>query len=97
VEILGEEIAADIARDEAAEAFYVLIRAVEREGHDVASVLARVLNIRELDTAESIAQVMHWRVARQSAMRTNAPTKQAATLTRCPKATRQSSVRPSCC
>jgi hypothetical protein len=66
VEIIGEEIAADIARDEAAEAFYVLIRAVERERHDVASVLARALNIRELDTAESIAQVMQWRVARQS-------------------------------
>ena len=65
VAALGEERAAQVAKDQASSALYRLLRTAELGGHDVAPLVADVVSRRELDTADSIAQVLHHRVERR--------------------------------
>ena len=67
VSALGEERAAQVAKDQASSALYRLLRTAELADHDVAPLVADVVSRRELDTADSIAEVLHYRVERRLA------------------------------
>jgi DNA primase catalytic core len=56
------EWAASILADEAWPALHALLRDVAESGSDPAELLAACAGERELDTAESVAQVLHYRV-----------------------------------
>ena len=64
VTTLGEERAAGVAEDEASGPLYRLLRSAELDGHDVARLVAHAVSQRELDSADSVAQVLHHRVER---------------------------------
>lgn len=57
------EWAASILAEEAWPALHALLRDVAESGHDPAELLAACAGERELDTAESVAQVLHYRVS----------------------------------
>jgi hypothetical protein len=62
VEILGPEIAQLVDGDEAAPAFWGAVADARRRGYDVEKVLPTVIGQRELQTAESVAKVLQWRI-----------------------------------
>jgi conjugative relaxase-like TrwC/TraI family protein len=64
---LGNERGARTAADPASGALYRLLRTAELDGHDVPALLAEVASQRELDSAESVAQVLHHRIGIQLA------------------------------
>lgn len=65
VEALGPEYAEQLRHDEAADGLYRLTRALEREGHDVREVLRSAVGERDFADANSIAQVLHWRITNE--------------------------------
>lgn len=63
-QLVGSVIADEVRRDEAASALYRLIRSAELEGRDVAALMGRAVGERELRSADSVAQVLHFRLER---------------------------------
>jgi conjugative relaxase-like TrwC/TraI family protein len=61
-ELLGSEMWAKVEADPATPALLRAVRAAELAGRDVDQVLERAVGRHELDTAESIAQVLHYRI-----------------------------------
>jgi hypothetical protein len=66
---------------------------VERDGHDPAALLAEAAERRELDTAESISDVLVWRLRRMADLPADASTVPEPTTTE-PTATRPPAKRP---
>jgi len=62
VDALGPDIAALVDGDEAAPAFWRAVSDARAQGYNVRQVLRKVVAQRELGTAESVAQVLHWRL-----------------------------------
>jgi conjugative relaxase-like TrwC/TraI family protein len=60
--VLGDEQFERMSHDEEAAPLYRLTRALEREGHDVETVVREAVEQRELESAESIAKVLHTRI-----------------------------------
>jgi conjugative relaxase-like TrwC/TraI family protein len=61
-ELLGAEAWAKVAADPATPALLRAVRAADLAGRDVDQVLQRAVDRHELDTAASIAQVLHYRI-----------------------------------
>jgi conjugative relaxase-like TrwC/TraI family protein len=61
--VLSPEHAAALAHDQATPALYRLTHALQREGHDVEQVVRDAVHRRELDSAQSVAEVLHWRIS----------------------------------
>lgn len=60
---LLDPIAAEkLARDDAAPELYRLLESAEQSGHDPRQVAAEAISMRELGSADSVAQVVHWRI-----------------------------------
>lgn len=53
-----------VKESEARGALFGLMRAAERAGRDIAALIPAVIAQRELGTAESVAQVLHWRLSK---------------------------------
>jgi conjugative relaxase-like TrwC/TraI family protein len=64
-EVAGEELASAVAADDASGALWRRMRAADLAGLDVDAVIQNAVNKRELDTAESVAEVLAWRVDRE--------------------------------
>jgi len=62
-DLLGEETAERFREDPAATSVYRLLEAVDAAGLDVQETVADAIAKRELGSAESIAQVLHWRIS----------------------------------
>ena len=62
VEVAGERVASTVAADDAAGALWRRMRTAELAGLDVDDVLREAVTKRELDTAESVAEVLAWRI-----------------------------------
>ncbi len=69
VEALGREKARTVSDDEAAPALWRLLQQGQDEGHDIVTLLREAAVSRELDSAESLAKVLHHRVERRLAGR----------------------------
>ncbi len=69
VEALGREKARTVSDDEAAPALWRLLQQGHDEGHDIVTLLREAAVSRELDSAESLAKVLHHRVERRLAGR----------------------------
>ena len=61
---LPAALAQQVRGDPAWAALAVRLHDVARAGHDPAAVLAHLAKVRGLDDAESVAQVLHWRIGR---------------------------------
>jgi len=62
--VLGPERAAKVRADDAVGPLWRLVRTAELDGHQPEQLLRQVVAERELDTADSIAEVLHYRVTR---------------------------------
>lgn len=71
--VLGPERAEQVRADDASGPLWRLIRGAELDGHRPAELLERVVGQRELETAESIAQVLHYRIAQDLGPATSRP------------------------
>lgn len=56
------ELSPRLAEDDASPALYRLLRSVELEGHDVETVVREAVEARELHSAKSVAETLHWRI-----------------------------------
>ncbi|QSB07164.1 MobF family relaxase [Natronoglycomyces albus] len=61
-ELLDEGTAVRLARDDAAPELYRLLESCEQAGHDPRQVASEAIGMRELESADSVAQVIHWRI-----------------------------------
>lgn len=64
VEVLGADRASQVRNDEAAGPLFRLVRSAEVDGHDPRELLTHTVAERELDTADSLAEVLHYRLTR---------------------------------
>jgi hypothetical protein len=64
-EVAGEELASAVAADDSSGALWRRVRAADLAGLDVDAVIQKAVNKRELDTAESVADVLAWRIDRE--------------------------------
>jgi conjugative relaxase-like TrwC/TraI family protein len=64
-EVAGDELASTVAADDAASALWRRMRSAELAGADVDQVIRDAVEQRELDSADSVAEVLAWRVDRQ--------------------------------
>jgi hypothetical protein len=62
---LGEERGRRVDADTASGPLYRLVRSAELDGHNAEELLTRAVHARELDSADSIAQVLHHRIERR--------------------------------
>ena len=62
---LGEERGRRVDADTASGPLYRLVRSAELDGHNAEELLTRAVHARELDSADSIAQVLHHRIGRR--------------------------------
>ncbi|MBB4920971.1 MobF family relaxase [Streptosporangium saharense] len=62
--ILPAEEAARLRTDEAKGTLGRLLRQLEMSGRDAAAILGQAITQRELDSADSPAQVLHWRITK---------------------------------
>jgi conjugative relaxase-like TrwC/TraI family protein len=61
--VLSEADAARLQSDEARGTLGRMLHQLDMAGHDADRILAAAITLRELDTAESPAQVLHWRIS----------------------------------
>lgn len=64
VEVLGADRAAQVRNDDAAGPLFRLVRNAEVDGHDPRDLLTRTVSERELKTADSLAEVLHYRLTK---------------------------------
>jgi hypothetical protein len=64
-DVAGEELATAVSSDDAAGALWRRLRAAELAGNDVDDVIRHAVERRELDSADSVAEVLAWRVERR--------------------------------
>jgi hypothetical protein len=62
--VLPPEYAEALKTDQSAAALFRLTSALQREGHDVEQIVRDAVTKRELGSAESVGQVLHWRITR---------------------------------
>lgn len=69
-EQLGAEAAAGVREEGAYGRMLAAVYAAELDGHDPRALLTEAVQMRELDSARAVSEVLHWRVGARAAART---------------------------